>query len=183
MRAYKLSRKRKDGTYGSLFISRRDRLPIGEWLEAELHPTKGYKVRPGWHCVPGAWAPHLKSLTEERIWLDVEIEDYETEERPKSQGGTWYLAKWMKILGEAGPRCKYCNGTPDYLIDSSTEYECSFCHAVQQRPGNLNDNDILIKSMKLRGYTIHDITSEHYKQLMMKERSKEQNLIIEKQFK
>jgi hypothetical protein len=50
MIAYKLVRKRKDGTYGPLFIDARLRMPIGEWMQAECHPRKGFAVRQGWHC-------------------------------------------------------------------------------------------------------------------------------------
>ena len=48
--AYKLFRVRKDGTLGPLFINRRQVVPIGEWLTAEEHRTKGFAFRPGWHC-------------------------------------------------------------------------------------------------------------------------------------
>ena len=48
-KAYKLFIKRKDGTIGPLFIGRKQRIPMGVWLEAEDIPTKGYAHRPGWH--------------------------------------------------------------------------------------------------------------------------------------
>ena len=59
MNGYKLLRLRKNGTLGSLFINRRAVLPLGIWLPAEEHPTKGYKFRPFWHCLPVPKAPHL----------------------------------------------------------------------------------------------------------------------------
>tara|TARA_Y100000310_G_scaffold186813_1_gene186937 strand:- start:430 stop:642 length:213 start_codon:yes stop_codon:yes gene_type:complete len=43
MFGYKLFRVRKDGTLGSLFINKKERLPIGKWIKAESYPTKGYK--------------------------------------------------------------------------------------------------------------------------------------------
>ena len=49
MIAYKLLRIRKDGSIGPLFINQKQRVPIGEWLDAEDHPTSGFAHRPGWH--------------------------------------------------------------------------------------------------------------------------------------
>ncbi len=96
MRAYKLMRLRKDGTLGPLFINARLRVPVGQWLEAEDHPTKGYKHRPGWHCLPEPKAPHLSEKG--RVWVEVEIEGYQIMDRPASQGGRWYLADLMKVV-------------------------------------------------------------------------------------
>jgi hypothetical protein len=47
MIGYKLFRKRKDGTYGPLFINRSQKILQGETYHAEDHPTKGYAYRPG----------------------------------------------------------------------------------------------------------------------------------------
>lgn len=96
MKAYKLVRQMKDGTLASLFINKTDRLPIGQWLEAEEHPTKGFAFRPGWHCTLKPIAPHLSMKG--RVWVEVEIEEYQLIQRPEHQGGTWALAKRMKIL-------------------------------------------------------------------------------------
>ena len=96
MLAYKLLRERKDGTLGPLFINQRQRIPIGEWLTAEAHPTKGYAFRPGWHCLFSPVAPHLSERG--RKWYRVLIEDYETFTRPECQGGKWALAKRMMVL-------------------------------------------------------------------------------------
>lgn len=95
MIAYKLVRKMKDGSLASLFIKKKDRLPINEWLIAELNPTKGYAVRKGWHCTLKPEAPHLSERG--RVWVEVEVQDYEFFKRPISQGGTWVLAQKMKI--------------------------------------------------------------------------------------
>ncbi len=97
MKAYKLMRLRKDGTLGSLFIYRKNVIPIGIWLEAEDHPTKGYAHRPGWHCTYKPEAPHLSKKN--RVWVEVEVEDFSIFERPINQGGKWILAKKMKIVG------------------------------------------------------------------------------------
>lgn len=93
---YKLFRVRKDGTLGPLFINRRQRVPIGRWLPAESHRTKGYAYRPGWHVCSEKSAPHLTE--KDRAWYLVEIEDYQELQRPESQGGLWYLANRMRVL-------------------------------------------------------------------------------------
>ena len=95
MKAHKLVRLMKDGSLSSLFIGKRQRLPLDEWLEAECIPTKGFAVRPGWHCTRLPIAPHLSM--KDRVWVKVDIEDYTKLCRPLSQGGVWYLAKRMKI--------------------------------------------------------------------------------------
>ena len=96
MIAYKLVRQRKDGSLGPLFINCPLRIPIGEWLEAETHHRrKGYAYRPGWHVTFKPHAPHLS--TKGRVWVEVEIEDFERYKWPESQGGMWGLAKKMKV--------------------------------------------------------------------------------------
>ena len=98
MIAYKLIRKLKDGTLSPLFINKRSRIPLDVWLDAEEHQTKGYAFRKGWHCTLKPIAPHLS--TKDRVWIEVEIEDWETYQRPESQGGTWVLAQRMKVIRE-----------------------------------------------------------------------------------
>ncbi len=98
MIAYKLVRKRKNGTLGSLFINKKDVLSLGVWMEAQAYKTKGYAFRPGWHCTFKTEAPHLSKSG--RVWVEVEIKDYEVFERPVSQGGKWLLAQSMKIVRE-----------------------------------------------------------------------------------
>lgn len=94
--AYKLLRVRKDGTIGPLFINQRQRIPVGEWLKAEAHRTKGYAFRPGWHCTSKPLAPHLSPKG--RTWYEVNIEDFVECLRPQNQGGLWYLAQRMKLI-------------------------------------------------------------------------------------
>ena len=94
MIAYKLFRVLKSGDITPLFINKKFRLPIGEWLPAESHPTKGYKYRPFWHCTSKPVAPHLTEKG--RAWYKVEIEDFTEQKRPNNQGGLWYLANKMK---------------------------------------------------------------------------------------
>ena len=88
----------KDGSLAPLFINKKSRLPIGQWLEAEYKPTKGYMPRKGWHCTLIPYAPHLSQKN--RVWVEVEVQDYEELVRPESQGGSWVLAQEMKIVRE-----------------------------------------------------------------------------------
>lgn len=96
MTAYKLVRVMSDGTLAPLFINKRFRFPIGQWIKSEFHPTKGFKPRAGWHCTLKPVAPHLSEKN--RVWVEVLIDNYETYQRPESQGGTWALAQWMKVI-------------------------------------------------------------------------------------
>jgi len=98
MIAYKLFRKRKDGTYGPLFINRKQKLITDYWYDAEEHPTKGFAYRPGWHCCAEPLAPHLSK--KDRVWCVVKIDDYTRHQRPEAQGGLWFTANSMQIIGE-----------------------------------------------------------------------------------
>ena len=101
MKAYKLLRELKDGKLYPLFINKLSPTPIGEWMDAECIPTKGFAVRKGWHCCFKPYAPHLKMQLangEKRVWVECEVEDIETYDRPESQGGQWILAQKMKIV-------------------------------------------------------------------------------------
>lgn len=102
MIGYKLLRQRRNGTLGPLFINPKQVIPIGEVLQAEDHPTKGYAHRPGWHITNQPSAPHLKM--EGRVWCEVEFKDYYEFKRPAHQGGVWFIAQQMcvtKIMEEA----------------------------------------------------------------------------------
>lgn len=104
--AFKLLRKRADGTLGPLFINRNQVIEPGVWLEAEEHPTKGFAFRPGWHCAPEPSAPHLKTSLksgEQRVWCEVLITDHTSIKRPAAQGGAWFLAKRMQLVKEVQP--------------------------------------------------------------------------------
>ena len=103
MTAYKLVRKMADGSYSPLFINKRMRIPFGEWIEAGDHPTKGFAHRPGWHCTLTPHAPHLSmnpKACRPRVWVEVEVKDYEVYDRPESQGGSWVLANKVKFIRE-----------------------------------------------------------------------------------
>lgn len=101
MKAYKLLRMKKDGKLYPLFINKTVSTPIGEWMPAECHPTNGFAIRKGWHCCFKPIAPHLKQKLangEQRIWVECEVEDFYSYDRPESQGGAWILAQQMKIV-------------------------------------------------------------------------------------
>ena len=98
-RAYKLFRVRADGSLSSLFIDSKQRLPIGKWLKADTHPTKGFAVRHGWHALGKPVAPHLS--LKGRRWYVVEIQGYTAIERPAHQGSEWFLAERLRIIEPA----------------------------------------------------------------------------------
>lgn len=98
MVGYKLFRKRKDGTYGSLFIDCRRRLILGVTYRYEKHRREGFAFRPGWHVCAKPCAPHLS--TKRRVWCRVEFKHKETIKRPARQGGVWYLGSTLRILLE-----------------------------------------------------------------------------------
>ena len=103
MKAYKLVRKLKDGKLYPLFINKKEPFIFNKWLKAECYPTKGFAVRKGFHCCFQPLAPHLKehlSNGEQRVWIECEVKDWESYDRPESQGGAWILAQKMKVLGE-----------------------------------------------------------------------------------
>lgn len=104
MIAYKLLRIKNNSLY-PLFINRSVATPIGIWLDAECHPTNGFAVRQGWHCCFKMIAPHLKkelASGEKRVWVECEVDDWRTYNRPESQGGAWILAQRMRILRVVG---------------------------------------------------------------------------------
>ena len=96
MIAYKLCRQLKNGKITSLFINKKVNLPFDIWMESECYPTKGFKVRPYWHCTANPIAPHLSKAN--RVWIKVQMEDFEEFVRPQSQGGKWFLAKRIKLI-------------------------------------------------------------------------------------
>ena len=125
-KAYKLFRtmKTKPGIY-PLFIGKSKPTPVGEWIDAEFIPTKGFSERPGWHVGVLPTAPHLMkkdgTMQEGRVWAEVEIpadvnwQDKADQEktgdirgevpkgghyrfkRPMKQGGEWMIAGSLKV--------------------------------------------------------------------------------------
>jgi hypothetical protein len=98
MIGYKLFRKRRDGTYGPLFINRKLKLVPHVVYPAEDHPTKGYAHRPGWHVCSKPVAPHLSKRG--RVWCKVEFDLKGVIRRPTCQGGIWYLGNTLTIIEE-----------------------------------------------------------------------------------
>lgn len=101
MIGYKVLRLKRNGKLGPLFINRQQDVPLGEWLEAEDHPTPGYAHRPGWHATEEQKAPHLKmnlASGERRVWVRVLLRGITYYQRPDTQGAYWIIAKEMKVL-------------------------------------------------------------------------------------
>lgn len=99
MIGYKLFRVRKDGSLGSLFINKKQKLELGKTYNAKNVPTKGFKIRPGWHICAHPFAPHLS--LKDRRWFQVRFEGkIQHHLRPYSQGGLWYTASKLTILKE-----------------------------------------------------------------------------------
>ena len=96
--AYKLMKLGKDGKVYPLFINKKEATRFGEVLKAKCYPTKGFAIRCGWHCCFTPYAPHLKEELangERRVWVEVKVKDWESYDRPESQGGAWILAQEM----------------------------------------------------------------------------------------
>ena len=106
MTAYKLMRLGKDGNVYPLFINKKEATRFGEVLKAKCFPTRGFAVRTGWHCCFTPYAPHLKEKLasgERRVWVEVKVKNWESYDRPESQGGKWILAQNMiavRIMNE-----------------------------------------------------------------------------------
>ncbi len=101
MTAYKLLRRRRDGTLGALFVGRDIVMPLGERLTARPDlPHPGLAHRPGFHCTAIPFAPHIAMRLangEERVWCRTWIEGFKEHKRPLSQGGVWYTAEHMYL--------------------------------------------------------------------------------------
>jgi len=95
VRAFKLLRHRRDGSYGPLFIDRSRVINTGVWLKAESVPTPGFAFRPGWHAAAKPFAPHLSIRG--RQWCAVTLRGVKEHIRPATQGGLWYTAKYMRV--------------------------------------------------------------------------------------
>lgn len=79
---YKLFEMDTHNNLYPLFIDKRTAYPIGEWIQAENYPTKGYAKRPGLHVGQICSAPWLMSADGtyksqrskywKRVWCEVE---------------------------------------------------------------------------------------------------------------
>ena len=113
MKAYKLVRKSKDGNLYPLFIDKKRPYIFNEKRKAEFIPTKGFAPRLGFHCCFIPYAPHLKTHLangENRVWIECEVDNFETYDRPESQGGKWILAQELNAIKEI---------TPDYVNETN----------------------------------------------------------------
>jgi len=110
MKAYKLMRLTKKGELKPLFIPYSGKIQQGIYYAAEFNPKKGFAPRKGWHCTLLPSAPHLKmnlKSGECRVWVEVNVLGADLYDRPKSQGGTWVLASWMKVVRILTPIERY----------------------------------------------------------------------------
>ena len=79
---YKLFEMDEKNNLYPLFIDKKTVYPVGEWIKAENHPTKGYAARPGLHVGQICSAPWLMSADGtyksqrskywKRVWCEVE---------------------------------------------------------------------------------------------------------------
>jgi len=127
MKAYKLFRTLKDkpGELYPLFIGKKEPVPIGEWVDAQHIPTKGFAERPGWHAGTLPKADHLMkkdgTMQDGRVWAEVELPadknwqqiadtsvtkdikgmvpegGYYRFPRPLNQGGEWLIGGSLKV--------------------------------------------------------------------------------------
>lgn len=113
------------GSLFPLFINKSTPVTLGEWLEAQNHPTPGYAPRPGWHAGALPAAPHLRSkddrIQPNRVWAEVELpnkvdwqsvadasptgdvrdkvptDGHYRKKTPQMQGGEWFIGGSMKV--------------------------------------------------------------------------------------
>ena len=81
-RGFKLFEMDTENNLYPIFIDKKTSYPIGEWIYAENHPTKGFAKRPGLHVGEICSAPWLMSADGtyksqrskywKRVWCEVE---------------------------------------------------------------------------------------------------------------
>lgn len=92
IKVYKLFRvkKREQGLF-PLFIGKTKAIPMNKWVEAEIIPTKGFALRPGWHSglLPDAPWLNTKQGTKaaDRVWCECEIPANSYQRRADENGG------------------------------------------------------------------------------------------------
>jgi hypothetical protein len=94
MTVYKLMKQRKDGTLGPLFINSSQCIPLGSWLKAESHQTKGFAYRPGFHCTLTPKSHIMEKPG--RVWVRVRVKNYKLINKPNSTD-QWVLAQQMIV--------------------------------------------------------------------------------------
>lgn len=81
MKVYKLFRikRNRPNEFFPLFIGKSVGHKIGQWIDAECIPTKGFALRPGWHSGAAPCAPWLMkkdgSMPSDRVWCECTISD------------------------------------------------------------------------------------------------------------
>lgn len=83
IKTYKLFEMNQNDELFALFIGKNKPFSIGEWTNAEILPTKGFSVRPGFHSGQIPSAPWLMSYDGKyksqrskywkRVWVECEI--------------------------------------------------------------------------------------------------------------
>jgi len=80
VKAYKLMqfKKNQPGKLFPLFIGKDKPIEMGQWMQAEFLPTKGFAERPGWHAGHLPIAPHLRQKSTgkkapNRVWVEIEM--------------------------------------------------------------------------------------------------------------
>lgn len=59
-KGFKVFEQDPQGNLYALFIDKNTPMPVGEWLQAEIVPTKGFSLRPGFHVGQIADCPWIK---------------------------------------------------------------------------------------------------------------------------
>lgn len=83
-KGYKLFEMDADNNLYPLFIGKKEAMPMGQWLKAQVLPTKGFATRPGFHLGEVCSAPWLMSADGtyksqrgkrwKRVWCEVEYD-------------------------------------------------------------------------------------------------------------
>lgn len=83
VKTYKLFEMDQNDNLFPLFIGKNNSFPIGQWIKAQILPTKGFSVRPGFHSGQIPSAPWLMSFDGtyksqrfkygKRVWAECEI--------------------------------------------------------------------------------------------------------------
>jgi len=116
-KAYKLLKMkvRKPGQVFPLFIGRAKPVIMGEWLDAEFIPTKGFSPRPGWHLSDTPAALHIGTekkpvdgkqkptiRRDDEVWAEVEVAD-DVDWQPEANRRGRVYSKGHKLAGQPMP--------------------------------------------------------------------------------
>ena len=106
---------RKPGQVFPLFIGRAKPVIMGEWLDAEFIPTKGFSPRPGWHLSDTPAALHIGTekkpvdgkqkptiRRDDEVWAEVEVAD-DVDWQPEANRRGRVYSKGHKLAGQPMP--------------------------------------------------------------------------------